>query len=379
VGERHAEHDSGSPVTRSAAGSVGPAATHAFGARTDTGRVRATNEDRFVAHPPLFLVADGMGGQNAGEVAAAITADLLEAAAAAGTMHSVADLAEALGRANAAVWRQAGSDRGLEGMGTTCTAMIVAGNRLLVAHVGDSRAYLLRGSELRQLTVDHTLMQRLLDEGRLRPADIATHPQRSVIIRAIGAAAELAPDRLVVDLEPGDRLLLCSDGLSGPVPADDIRATLAGDRDPQAVAERLVDLANAAGGGDNVTAVVVDPDRVRPAAATGGDHPVPEEGRGRESAALPPSGRGRSGRRRMAVGALLLVLTVGIMGLAAAAVLAPSVPPAGSPAVPSATPPATPPLSPSSSPGASSASPLPPLESPPDGLPAPSPITGTAS
>ncbi len=366
-------------MTRPAAGPAGQASPPAFGARTDVGRVRATNEDRFVARPPLFLVADGMGGQNAGEVAAAITADLLEAAAAEGTVRTVADLAEALGRANAAVWRRAGTDRTLEGMGTTCTAMIVAGPRVFVAHVGDSRAYLLRAGDLRQLTIDHTLMQRLVDEGRLQPADIASHPQRSVIIRAIGAAADVAPDRLVVELEPRDRLLLCSDGLSGAVTAQDIQTVLAGDQDPQVAAERLVDLANAAGGGDNVTAVVVDPDRVEPAAALGGDRSVSEEGGDRESAAVLPSGRGRSSRRRTAVGALLLVLTIGIVGLAAASVLAPSAAPAGSPAAPSATPPATQLLSPSSSPGPSSASPVPPLQAPPNGVPAPSPITGVAS
>lgn len=321
----------------------------AFGASTDVGRVRATNEDRFVARPPLFLVADGMGGQNAGEIAASITADLLEARAAGGSIRTVAELADALGRANAVVWEQSGTDRDLQGMGTTCTAVLVAGDRLLVAHVGDSRAYLLRGGELRQLTIDHTLMQRLIDEGRLRPEDVATHPQRSVLVRAIGAAADIAPDRLTIELEPGDRLLLCSDGLSSLVPTDEIAAALAGSPDAQLAAERLVELANAAGGIDNVTAVVVDPDGLDVAGAPGDGQPTGREAPGRQWS-----------RRTRAVGALVLALTLGIAGLAAAVVLAPATMPAATPATPApsatpASPDATSGVSPSASPSASSA------------------------
>jgi serine/threonine protein phosphatase PrpC len=366
-------------VRRSSPGSPGQAATRAFGAWTDVGRVRATNEDRFVARPPLFLVADGMGGQNAGEVAAAIAADLLEAAAADRTIHTVGDLAAALERANAAVWQRAGMDRALEGMGTTCTAAIVDGSRLLVAHVGDSRAYLLRRHELRQLTIDHTLMQRLVDDGRIQPADVATHPQRSVVIRAIGAAAEVAADRLVIELEPGDRLLLCSDGLSGQVPADEIETALAADADAQAAAERLVDLANAAGGADNVTAVVVDPDRVAAAAAAGQAQPTNGARSVPQTMVTGASGRLPSSGRRTAVGALLLVLTIAIAILAAAVVLAPSAAPAATPATPAASPatpaatPATPgatsPASPTPSPGLGSpsgvASPFPTVQSSP--------------
>jgi serine/threonine protein phosphatase PrpC len=356
-------------VTQAAPEPAGPKPMPAFGARTDVGRVRATNEDRFVAHPPLFLVADGMGGQNAGEVAAAITADLLEAAAADGTIRTVADLAEALRRANAAVRRRAAGDRALEGMGTTCTAMLVAGSRLMVAHVGDSRAYLLRGGGLRQLTIDHTLMQRLVDEGRLRPVDIATHPQRSVVIRAIGGAADVAADELVIELEPGDRLLLCSDGLTGPLAVGEIEDALAGTPDPQAAAERLVELANAAGGADNVTALVVDPDRLTAASAV------------RHDAAPSPRAAGArpSGWRRRAVGALLFALTLGIAGLAAVVVLAPATPSGSASAAPAISS-ATPFGPPSLSPGPSSApSPNPSLVSPPDLVPAPSPIPRPSS
>jgi serine/threonine protein phosphatase PrpC len=339
----------------------------AFGASTDVGRVRATNEDRFVAHPPLFLVADGMGGQNAGEIAASITADLLEARAVDGSLRTVAELADAVGRANSVVWEQSGRDRDLQGMGSTCTAVLVAGDRLLVAHVGDSRAYLLRGAELRQLTIDHTLMQRLIDEGRLRPEDAATHPQRSVIVRAIGAAADIVPDRLTVELEPGDRLLLCSDGLSSLVATDEIATALAGSPDPQAAAERLVALANDAGGVDNVTAVVIDPDRVD---AAGAVRP------------RPPSGQAAAdrqwGRPRRVVGALLLAMALGIVGLAAAVVLAPPTLPATTPATqaPSSATPVSPPASPSPS---GAPSPAASLASPPDLVPAPSPISRPSS
>lgn len=364
-------------MSRPASESAVRAPSPAFGARTDVGRVRATNEDRFVARPPLFLVADGMGGQNAGEVAAAITADLIEAGAADGTIRTIADLAQALGRANAAVWQRAAADRELQGMGTTCTAMLVAGSRALVAHVGDSRAYLLRRDELRQLTVDHTLMQRLVEEGRLRPADVATHPQRSVIVRAIGAAADLSPDRLTVELEPGDRLLLCSDGLTGPLAVDEIEATLAGTPNPQAAAEQLVHLANAAGGADNVTALVVDPDRLTAAGAVRHD-PAPS---GQAAGGLSSGGRSSGGRSsgRRAVGALLFALTLGIAGLAAAVALAPVTPPAASPGT-QALPSATPAGSASPSPRPSGApSPNPSLPSPPDLVPAPSPISRPSS
>jgi len=244
--------------------------------------------------------------------------------------------------------------------------MLVAGARLLVAHVGDSRAYLLRGDALRQLTVDHTLVQRLIDEGRLRPKDVATHPQRSVIVRAIGAAADIVPDRLTVELEPGDRLLLCSDGLSSLVATDEIAGALAGSPDPQAAAERLVELANAAGGIDNVTAVVVDPDGVDAAGAVGPDR-QPIEGR---------SGRPAAGRRRIAVSMFLLVLALGIAGLAAVGALSPPSAPAATPTSPPPTPTGLPVASPSPS---VELSPTPPSVSPSNVVPRPSPVNGTTS
>jgi len=353
--------------------------TSAFGATTDVGRVRGTNEDRFVARPPLFLVADGMGGQNAGEVAAAMTAELFERAVADGALSTMAELADALGRANAVVWERAGRDRELHGMGTTCTAVLVTGSRLLIAHVGDSRAYLLRRNELRQLTTDHTFVQRLIDERQLRPEDVASHPQRSVIVRAIGAAADIETDRLTIDLEPGDRLLLCSDGLSSLVTASEIAGTLAGHPDPQAAAERLVELANGAGGIDNVTVVVVDPDGLD---AAGAGRPMRSPAEGRLDR--------RQWRRRLAASAVLLVLVLGIAGLAAMGALTlqgapaatPPSPPPSSSGAPFASPSPSGELSPSPSsvpPPSVPPSSIAPPSVPPPSVPPPSPVGGTTS
>ncbi|TMD26941.1 MAG: Stp1/IreP family PP2C-type Ser/Thr phosphatase [Chloroflexi bacterium] len=296
------------PVTSTEVAPHGSSGVPPYGARSDVGRVRDVNEDRFVVHPPLFLVADGMGGQNAGDVAAGMTADMLEAAVVDGTIATPADLRSAIERANRAVHDRAATDDDLAGMGTTCTAMLIVGSRIHLAHAGDSRAYLLRDGGLRQLTVDHTLVQRLVDEGRASAEDVARHPQRNVILRAVGAAADLEVEELDVDIRPGDRVLLCSDGLTGAVPTDEIAATLRDVADPAAAAARLVDLANAAGGADNVTAIVVDPERVT----------------GTSPGAVP---RRREPWRRRFVGAALAILAAVVLALAAARqVTAPAVP-----------------------------------------------------
>jgi serine/threonine protein phosphatase PrpC len=284
-----------------------------YGARSDVGKVRRVNEDRFVVRPPLFLVADGMGGQNAGDVAAEMTAEMLEAAVVDGTIASPADLRSAIVRANTAVHDRAATDPGLAGMGTTCTAMLLVEGRIHLAHAGDSRAYLLRDGGLRQLTADHTLVQRLVDEGRASAEDVARHPQRNVILRAVGAEADLDLEEVDVEIRQGDRVLLCSDGLSGAIPADEIAAALRDVGDPAAAAARLVDLANAAGGADNVTAIVVDPERVR----------------GTSPAVV---ARRREPWRRRFVGAALAILAAVVLLLAAARqVTAPAAPGTPSP------------------------------------------------
>jgi serine/threonine protein phosphatase PrpC len=222
------------------------------GARTDVGRVREGNEDSYMVHEPLFAVADGMGGHQGGEVASKLALDtLLEAT------DGVA-LAQAVQDANRAVFERAGSDPALAGMGTTLTAFLADGDTLRLAHVGDSRAYLLRGGELRRITTDHTVVEGLVEKGELTPQEASIHPQRSILTRAVGVEGDVQVDQASLDLRPGDRLLLCSDGLTGMIEDDHINRILEERPDPQAAADALVEAANEAGGQDNVTAVVID-------------------------------------------------------------------------------------------------------------------------
>lgn len=227
-----------------------------FGSRTDVGCVREHNEDSLVVAPPLFAVADGMGGHAAGEVASEICATVLAEKA-----PKTAD-AEALGQAveeaNLAIIEAAREGRGREGMGTTCTAAILEGERLVLAQVGDSRAYLLHQGKLQQLTHDHSLVALMVEAGQLTPAEARVHPRRSVITRALGTDPTTKPDLYELDVQTGDRLLLCSDGLSGMVEDADIEAIMNRTADPQRCASQLVNEAIAAGGNDNITVVVAD-------------------------------------------------------------------------------------------------------------------------
>lgn len=226
------------------------------GAATDVGLVREHNEDAYLTDPPLFAVADGLGGHQGGEVASRVALETLQEA------HrrdgDDLDLVEAVRRANRAVVERAREDPALAGMGTTLTIVRVEGDRFSLAHVGDSRAYLLREDDLSLLTEDHTLVHRMVLEGRLTEAQAEVHPQRSVLTRALGVEEEIAVDVGVHDLRPGDRILLCSDGLTAMVRDSSIREILAAREDPQAAAEALVDAANTAGGVDNTTVVVLD-------------------------------------------------------------------------------------------------------------------------
>jgi len=226
------------------------------GAVTDVGRVREGNEDSFVIDERigLFAVADGMGGHQAGEVASATALESVRALTAAG--RSVHD---ALVAANSAVHEKAGSKPGLRGMGTTVTAVTTGSDgRVTIGHVGDSRAYLLRESHLTQLTDDHSLVEELVREGRLTPEQASVHPQRSIITRALGVDAAVEVDVYPVEPAVGDRILLCSDGLTTMVSPSVIAGILRREPDPTDAAERLIDAANAAGGEDNITAVVID-------------------------------------------------------------------------------------------------------------------------
>jgi len=226
------------------------------GARTDVGRGRPENEDSVLVDDAggLWAVADGMGGHRAGEVASATAIETLQDAYRAG-----APLDEAVEAANAAVFSKAADDAALRGMGTTLTAVALEdGRTALLGHVGDSRAYLLRQGAVSRVTADHSLVEQLVREGRLSPEEAQHHPQRAIITRALGVDAHVEVDTYRVELEPGDRLLLCSDGLTNMLSDDAIAATLRRHPDPQQAADTLVDMANQAGGDDNITVVVLD-------------------------------------------------------------------------------------------------------------------------
>jgi protein phosphatase len=230
-------------------------------AQSDVGLVRAGNEDSGYAGPRLLVVADGMGGHAAGEIASAVTVEtlaVLDGPGPAPDDGTAGDaLTEAVVRANRRIRDLVEADPRRAGMGTTVTALLWTGAGFGLAHIGDSRAYLLREGELTQLTRDHTFVQALIDEGRITEAERETHPARSLLLQALGGDVP-QPDTADVPALPGDRLILCSDGLSGVVAADAIRDVLTSERDAQAAADRLVELARQAGGPDNITCVVAD-------------------------------------------------------------------------------------------------------------------------
>jgi protein phosphatase len=231
-------------------------------AGTDVGRVRAGNEDSLFNGRTVFAVADGLGGHAGGEVAsAAAVAPLaaLDGRGFADPAEAAEALAGAVRQANAAILDQAAGDPGLWGMGTTLTAAAVAGDHhLQLAHVGDSRAYLLRDGSLEQLTTDHTVVGELVRRGRLSPEQAAVHPERSILTRAVGLDPRVpvdTPDPL--ELAAGDQVLLCSDGLTETVPDAAIAELLSAPGDGDAACRSLIDAANAAGGPDNTTVVLV--------------------------------------------------------------------------------------------------------------------------
>jgi PPM family protein phosphatase len=233
-----------------------------FAAATDVGRMRKNNEDSYLSQKPVAAVADGMGGHSAGEVASAIAIEELAALRGRGPWENETaatdDLKQAILRANRRIREMAAGDRKLNGMGTTLVALLEDGDLVHLANVGDSRGYLLRQGELSQVTVDHSLVQELVDDGRLSPEDAERHPQRSVITRALGIEPEVEFDLFTYKLQVGDRLLLCSDGLSDVVEPRQIRNVLLRVRNPDEAARRLIAVANEQGGPDNITVIVVD-------------------------------------------------------------------------------------------------------------------------
>ena len=226
---------------------------------TDTGRRRRRNEDAFVLRPPLFAVADGMGGAQAGELASRLAAAVLRESSGSGTGEE--RVTELVQEANRRVYERSNEDAEVQGMGTTMTVALVDGERgtVSIGHVGDSRAYRIRDGRLEQLTEDHSLVQELVRGGRISPEEAGSHPQRSVITRALGTDADVDVDTVTLDARPGDLYLLCSDGLPIMVADSEIlRIAESGRGDLDAIAHELVAAANRGGGEDNVTVVVFE-------------------------------------------------------------------------------------------------------------------------
>ena len=230
--------------------------------RTDVGRVRGSNQDACGTFEDprgdrLFVVADGMGGHRGGEVASALAVEAVAEACGASDAPPAERLREAVAAANQRIFERSRQDPGVAGMGTTVVTLLLAREGTAwVAHVGDSRLYRLREGRLEALTEDHSLVAELQRQGYLDGDEAARHPRRNELIRSVGCLPEVEPDLAELDLAPGDRLLLCTDGLCGAVEADSIAAGL-GEATPDLAARTLVDLANASGGEDNVTVQVV--------------------------------------------------------------------------------------------------------------------------
>jgi len=223
--------------------------------KTDTGRARADNEDNAYARPPLYVVADGMGGAQAGEVASALAVEEFRVGLGdEGTPEQ--RLTERVQAANRRIYDTAHRKLEHEGMGTTLTAVYLDDSNLAVAHVGDSRAYIFRDGELVRLTHDHSLVEELIRRGKLTPEQAAAHPQRSIITRALGIEPEVEVDTWTYPMRAGDVVLLCSDGLTSMIEESQIAAVLAAEHDLDAAGERLIAEANEAGGRDNITVVL---------------------------------------------------------------------------------------------------------------------------
>src|SRR5258708_10939588 len=252
-----------------------------YAVRSDVGLLREGKEDSTCAGPSLLAVADGMGGHAAGEVASSATIAAmakLDSEPPGGDMLD--ELSSAVAAANSRLQEMIIANPAVEGMGTTLTALFWSDGHAAVCHIGDSRGYLLREGELYQITHDHTLVQSLVDEGRISADDVSTHPQRSLLLRALDGRSIAEPDLSVHEGQAGDRYLLCSDGLSGVVSDETLRDTLASIEDPEAVTRQLIDLALHRGGPANITCLLP------PVLATAPPRPAPP--RTPDTPRLPP-------------------------------------------------------------------------------------------
>jgi PPM family protein phosphatase len=227
----------------------------AYAVASDTGRRRRRNEDNYIVAPPLFAVADGMGGAQAGEVASRLAASALETDESHG-LQGLERIDALIQEANRRIYDRASTDPSASGMGTTMTVALVEGMTVAIGHVGDSRAYLVRGDQMEQLTEDHSLVNELMKTGKLSEEEAHVHPQRSVITRAVGTDPDVDVDGFTIEAEEGDVFLLCSDGLPDMVADDEILELVHANRDDlEKAVKSLVTAANRGGGEDNITAV----------------------------------------------------------------------------------------------------------------------------
>ncbi|MGH3081385.1 MAG: Stp1/IreP family PP2C-type Ser/Thr phosphatase [Gaiellaceae bacterium] len=288
------------------------------------GRRRRHNEDAYVVEPPLFAVADGMGGAKAGEVASGLAAAAVQESAnrdESGEAHVAALIEEA----NRRVFRRAHEDRDASGMGTTMTVALVEDDHVAIGHVGDSRAYLIRGGQLEQLTDDHSLVAELVRSGKLTPEEAETHPQRSVITRVLGTEADVDVDTFSVAASPGDLFLLCSDGLTSMVDDETILDAVERNRpNLQEAAKALVNAANRGGGEDNITVVFFEVsgagERAEETADTVRTAGLPDEDTFDESDGQPAIAVAEPGKRGrvlpvLAALAVLLIIAAAILWL----------------------------------------------------------------
>jgi PPM family protein phosphatase len=303
-------------------------------ARTDTGRQRHANEDSYYVRSPIYVVADGMGGARAGEVASRIAADAFDEEMGDGNPEE--QLAERAREANRRIFELAREDASHTGMGTTLTGALLASDEVSIVHVGDSRAYLFRDGELRKLTRDHSLVEELRRRGQLTPEEAEDHPQRSVITRALGPEPEVEPDVHTHQARTGDVFLLCSDGLTSMVREERVREIAAGAGSLGEMVDALVDEANRAGGRDNITVVAfrvggeeaagVAPDEtamdLRATAAATAEHDRATPAEGFPAAPAPPAppkparaarARPRRTGRRLVIGLLAVAILLGVV------------------------------------------------------------------
>jgi len=223
-------------------------------AKSEKGLVRKVNEDRFIATENLLAVADGMGGHLAGEVAAQIAIDVINDLSYSDKMLNL--LNQAFQKANQLIFENGKNNKEQEGMGTTLTTIVVDSNKAYLAHVGDSRGYLIRNTEVTQLTEDHSYVNQLVAMGTISLEEAEKHPQRNILLRVLGIDKEVEVDQNVIDLLKGDRLLVASDGLFTDVPRNDIEEILKSGLGLTELADKLIDVALAKGGRDNITVVI---------------------------------------------------------------------------------------------------------------------------